>query len=121
MPNFKEHLAVSLATTGVTYLAMCQYYQRKPTAEDALLCVGGGTIAGIVPDVLEPALHPHHRAACHSIAAAGLLAHAGTTLCPVTNEGWTEFAKIFFACLVVGYLTHLVLDGCTPRGLPLIT
>jgi hypothetical protein len=29
-------------------------------------------------------------------------------------------AKIITACIIVGHLTHLVLDACTRKGLPIL-
>lgn len=120
MANFNEHVIVSAAAAGVTYLAMCRYYRRELFFGEGVACIATGAIAGIAPDLLEPAIHPHHRQFCHSATVGALLAGTGATLCTTTSEGWTDAAKILIACTLVGYITHLILDACTPRGLPLL-
>jgi len=120
MPNLKEHLFISAAATGITYLAMSRYYLRQPSLEEAVTCVGVGMLSGIAPDLMEPALHPQHRQFCHSLTAGGLLVHTGLTKCGEQNNNWSQFAKILGACVIIGYLVHLALDATTPRSLPLL-
>jgi hypothetical protein len=99
---------------------MCRYYNRRVDLGELLLCAGAGLLSGGVPDVLEPALHPHHRQLAHSVTVGGLLAKFGVERCSFKNGEWDQFHKILAAALIAGYISHLVADGCTPRGLPLL-
>lgn len=84
----------------------------------------GGAAAAFftnLPDVLEPATSPNHRAVFHSLAFAGVL---GICLYQL-NQWQTENA---FESLLKGvgmlamsaYLIHLALDFSTAKSLPLI-
>jgi hypothetical protein len=46
---------------------------------ELLLATGVGMVVGLLPDLLEPALHPNHRQFFHSYAVTALLAHADNT------------------------------------------
>jgi membrane-bound metal-dependent hydrolase YbcI (DUF457 family) len=128
-------LARSLEQDGLAILA--------ETAGGAL----GGWLGGALPDVLEPATSPRHRALCHSWAAATtILTWANARVadaqqyCRDQAQHWERraasadglgalfatlaallchFAAGFFAGLRGGYVSHLVLDAVTPAGLPL--
>src|SRR2546421_4330066 len=109
MANAAEHGGVGAAAGGVAYLAMCKYYNRQPTFGEFLLCVGVGLVAAAVPDLVEPALHPHHRQLAHSFTTGGLLLKFATEKCSSACE-WDEFQKILLTAASAGYLSHLALD-----------
>ncbi len=74
-----------------------------------------------LPDILEPAVNPHHRQFFHSLAFGGLLIAGGKALYdwqPETDEGrfWRKAGLIGLGA----YLCHLALDATTPRSLPLL-
>jgi membrane-bound metal-dependent hydrolase YbcI (DUF457 family) len=82
---------------------------------------GLAAVATNLPDILEPAVTPHHRQFFHSLAFAGLLIAAGKALYdwqPETDEGrfWRKAGLIGLGA----YLCHLALDATTPRSLPLL-
>jgi membrane-bound metal-dependent hydrolase YbcI (DUF457 family) len=107
----------------------------------------GGMCGGRLPDVLEPATSPQHRDVAHSLLAligvASLTTEAGRRYCraraaecaqrqldPMLDRGsrlslalaeavWKLLAGAL-AGLQAGYVSHLVLDGHTPHGLPLV-
>ena len=110
-----------------------------------------GYAGGKTPDALEPAIHSWHRSECHSVAAGTAviaLAVQGeealrTTLLPraaelrATRLGlpeghsdrlslWLREIGIYMAYgaivgFAAGYTSHLVLDGGTDRGIPLLS
>lgn len=109
----------------------------------------GGWHGGALPDVLEPALTPVHRGAAHSLAmfAGGTTAAVkkGHPFLSETRarvraleaardlevEPWRRFWLTIAVALAhvglgyavgisVGYGSHLALDACTPRSLPLL-
>jgi hypothetical protein len=103
----------------------------------------------MAPDVLEPAVHSHHRNVFHSLSAGGGmvggaltgLGGAGTALraqaarlrltrlsLPETDPRRTQLAiqeHLIYVLLglafgfAVGYASHVVADTMTPRGVPL--
>ena len=119
MPNFKEHLSLSVIVTTATYFAMCRYYGRQPNLGEFLICEGVGIASGAAPDILEPATNPNHRALGHSLAVATGLSKFAITKCNRQNGDWQEFLKICAAVATVSYVVHLIADGFTPNGLPL--
>jgi membrane-bound metal-dependent hydrolase YbcI (DUF457 family) len=82
-----------------------------------LVGVAIGGLAGILPDLLEPADSPFHRKFWHS----GLLSVA---FCRgMVKLGQSGLSEQTIACLqggTAGYLPHLFLDSITPMGLPLV-
>lgn len=86
--------------------------------------LAGGALAAVLtklPDVLEPAVHPHHRQFFHSVACAALVATGWNALYqwqPQTDEG--RFMRKVAMIAAGAYLCHLALDALTPRSLPLV-
>jgi membrane-bound metal-dependent hydrolase YbcI (DUF457 family) len=120
MANAKEHAVIAVIAGGSTYLGLCSYYKRQPSLGEFLVCAGLAPVAGAAPDLLEPAIHPHHRQLAHSFTVGGALAKFAIEKCGNGNCEWEEFSKIAMACGAAGYLSHLVADACTPRCLPLV-
>jgi len=107
----------------------------------------GGWVGGMAPDVLEPATSGHHRDFAHSVAGGALflnpslfalatqwrekgeaLENAASAMDDAVPERenllFRAFALHFAAGALVGflagYVSHLVLDATTPRGIPLL-
>ena len=120
MPNLKEHLGISVVASAGTYFAMCKYYNRQPDLGELLVCTGVGLLTGAAPDAIEPAIHPNHRALGHSLGLGAGLAKFALTKCCKENGDWQEFQKILVGVAIVSYMCHLIADGCTPRGIPLL-
>jgi membrane-bound metal-dependent hydrolase YbcI (DUF457 family) len=107
----------------------------------------GGAIGARLPDVLEPALSPHHRALAHSwlaagglffLARAGWAAHCREQANACRERGVSLWRSVedrqrdrteelvwrFIAGLIMGFIagygSHLALDSATSRGLPLL-
>jgi hypothetical protein len=110
----------------------------------------GGYFGGILPDLLDPPLHPGHRALAHGflpVAAGAAVWNQGLDgwqagLRQLANEqgyrrsqstdpiaaAWYAFAEWalrllsgFLAGFGAGYITHVALDFRTPCCLPLIS
>lgn len=108
----------------------------------------GGTVGQAIPDLLEPALHSHHRDLAHSFAAGVAVVELTRRVIAVWNTYCRANAAAAqrkacpelspserFACgaeaafwkvaigfgpgLAAGYVSHLALDASTPRGIPL--
>ena len=62
MANGTTHYAVG-AMTGI---AMAINGQHKDEPVDPLLAIASSTVFAKLPDIIEPAIHPHHRQFFHS-------------------------------------------------------
>lgn len=120
MANAAQHGLIGTATGVGTYLFMCRRLARKVDFGEMLLCAGLGLITSAVPDIVEPALHSHHRQFFHSVTAGSVLTGFALNRCSHNNELWDDFTKILAAVAVTSYLSHLVADLSTPRGLPVL-
>lgn len=108
----------------------------------------GGFVGGKIPDLIEPASHPNHRGVAHSLTVGGgtVLAFArapsweqrlrdaanrmrnerletegvGRSMLLWLAEVFLRVLTGFLTGLGAGYVSHLALDGCTPRGLPVL-
>lgn len=73
----------------------------------------GGT-AALIPDILEPAVHPDHRRFFHSVTSgsgvAWLLGGPHTSEC-------SPGIQVLLASAAMGYLSHLAADACTPNSI----
>ncbi|MGB0834103.1 MAG: metal-dependent hydrolase [Psychrobium sp.] len=118
MSNGKTHIAVG----AVTGLALALVDNRKhKLIHNPIIAPSLGAAFGKLPDIIEPALHPHHRQFFHSKL---VFAAIGYGLYKTYNwEAQSGFEKIIRGILLIAgcsYLSHLVCDSTTPRGLPLI-
>lgn len=119
---------MSCAATHRNAAALCGIamviLDESPDEERLLLGVAmilGALFGAKLPDILEPAIHSHHRAFCHSLVFAGGMVWAIKKLREWKPET-AEHRLLKAACLgaLVGYGSHLVLDASTPRGLPIV-
>src|SRR6185437_6012817 len=130
MPNRKEHIK-SGGWTGagalmfLNLIAQAERKRQDPTyqfnfvecAGLGILGYGGGAIGAQLPDIFEPANHPGHRDFFHSIAF-GTLAMLGAKKLN-DNPAVSNGVKMVVNTGTLGYLSHLVMDGGTPAGLPI--
>lgn len=150
MAGRREHdaagVVVGVATALITARKDAQPYELM------LEAIGGGfggRFGSHVPDVLEPAVHSHHRDVMHSMTVATALVAKGqkramkvvdrlreradelrgrrdasTDLFErfilVLAEAACRMAAGFVAALIPGYVSHLALDTGTPRSIPLL-
>lgn len=100
------------------------FLDQNPTDERLLLgslLTGSAITASKLPDILEPAIHSHHRKFCHSWLVLLGAVGAGLWLWnwrPTTVE-LRQLRAVLLGALL-GYTSHLGMDAMTPRGLPLI-
>lgn len=131
MPNKKEHfnqgLIIGFITGGgTTFLKEYQKSSNIPNYEinwsrislnsfyGSLLGAG----CGILPDLIEPATDPNHRSFFHSKAFAMLIF---LKLISIKNkQTLDEKSKPLIYAAGVGYLSHLLFDSQTSKGLPQI-
>jgi hypothetical protein len=147
MPDSRTHQIVGSLVGGGNALISAWDSDPAGTLIELVGGMYGGSVGGLLPDWIEPALSPKHRRLAHSWGA--LLASIATNLQAAQDEcrrqaavclarsqdptltainrfllqvGWFfwRFAAGFLSGFAPGYASHLALDGCTPMGLPLI-
>lgn len=131
MANLKKHLAVGAAVAGGANLIyqLVRLYassQRPKSFWDAVaevkwsrvvvFAAAGATIAAL-PDLLEPAYHPNHRAFFHSVCCGSALAYGAFGK---HSERWCNNDRHAARLGALAYLSHLLLDAGTPKSLPLL-
>jgi len=120
MANYKGHL-IAGAITGGSVDIVRKIIENKPLElqDIAMLsiqvCVG--SVGGLIPDKIEPAIHPHHRKFFHSVAMI-LLIGGGLYYLWKTDKV-PEWVKWTGTALGTAYGLHLLIDGFTPAGLPI--
>ncbi len=119
--NGSAHKAIG-AVTGITALAIDNQPDKQSTAHNPLIATPLATFGGMLPDLLEPASRgPHHRRFCHSVAAFCAVGYG--VYKAYKWEPQTELEKCLRITAIVigaGYLSHLIADASTPKGLPII-
>src|SRR5687768_17333319 len=84
MPNKKTHVVVG-GLAGASY-------SIAKTPDPDIFSVAGGTAAGMfggaLPDLMEPASSPNHRAFGHSLLLGGAIAVAAKRL---EESGWDDY------------------------------
>ena len=80
------------------------------------LIIGG--LAGIAPDIIEPATNPNHRGFFHSVAMLNILAYSQDRTWQAHNLA--EEQKQLISTLIDAYTSHLLSDSTTQKGLPLL-
>jgi len=119
MPCANTHRVVNFAA-AFSYLASRAKDKQNGIAHPL---VGSSVLAllATLPDVIEPAIHPHHRQFFHSVTFAGVVGY-GVYRAYSWQTQTPQEDFIRSAALVLGsaYLLHLLADSLTSRSLPLI-
>ena len=150
MPDGRTHREAGMVCGGLVAVARARPQDGDANILIMLGGGVGGYIAAQWPDLLEPAVSPNHRQAAHSVAVGGGLVSYAARAVPAWETHWRsiaidarnrrlqpttapseQFLLLAAECLAWllvgvlagmtgGYVSHLVLDGCTSAGLPLI-
>jgi inner membrane protein len=116
MANAKQHALIGAGVGAVGWFLYCKLFDRPVEVGEVLLAAGVGMIGGLLPDLLEPAIHPNHRQFFHSYAATALLAHANHHV--AKNVQLPADARAGIHLISLGFFSHLAADAHTPKGLP---
>ncbi len=149
MPNKNVHVPVGMASGLAYSLYLTRNQQGDDRLLEALGALIGGYWGGRLPDVLEPANSSMHRAFAHSASTGAALTLAAHTAAeewsfffreraaelqhqretnPMSDIGLiinAVFGVILRVAagigpgLIAGYASHLAMDACTSRSLPL--
>lgn len=118
MANSNVHAAVGAGVGVLSYLPFCKFTGHGVKFGEACLAGGAGAVMGLVPDLLEPALEPNHRRFFHSLAAVALIVEGNRRT--FGNPQVRHEEKFALGLGSAAYLSHLLLDGVTPKGLPIV-
>ena len=118
--NGKEHLLLGGVISGCGYVLYRLAEKKQIDLLDLILYSIGGAIAGILPDILEPATNPSHRSLFHSITTFIMIAQANNSICDDSNQTLTNDQKTAISIFSAAYCSHLVTDSFTTKGLPIL-
>lgn len=116
--------AATHGLAGFVAVATCSAADEKRRGQatlQPLLDGVAGALLTSLPDKLEPAIHPNHRQFFHSVAFAAGVGYA--TYRAYKWQPTDDWERVLRWLLVIGgaaYLTHLALDACTAKSLPLV-
>jgi membrane-bound metal-dependent hydrolase YbcI (DUF457 family) len=120
MANFQGHLIAGVVTGGSIDIIR-KIGDNKPLEprDIAMICgeVCLGAAGGVLPDRLEPAIHPQHRKFFHSILFLSLIGVGLVLLWK--SESITEWIKWLLTALAAAFIIHLIIDAFTPASLPI--
>jgi hypothetical protein len=114
----EEHAVVGAIIGGGGYLAYKLLKQEPLDPIEAIMSLVGGAIAGLAPDLIEPPTGPNHRSFFHSPAILALIADGNRRA--LNSERLNESQKLMLCLFSAAYASHLVTDGTTPKGLPVL-
>lgn len=117
MPRKITHAIIGGGVGTLCYLGYCWFAKNKPSVQGLGTAFGLGGLGGSIPDIIEPASNPNHRKFFHS---AGFSTFLASFLKVITDDD--EIAhdkKLAFIILILSYLSHILSDSTTPRGIPL--
>jgi len=122
MASSKQHFAIGAALgAGLNLAYQLVQLQRDPSRPfdlfqlAAYAALGGGI--AVLADAIEPATNPNHRGFFHSFTFASVSSYA----CYGRHtENWSSDQKTAARFVHACYVSHLVADAITPRGLPIL-
>jgi hypothetical protein len=131
MPNAKKHAVAGAVVGGGLNLAwqlLNQLDSHDPPKDfwEALNRIdllqvaafaGAGAICASIPDLLEPANNPNHRAIFHSVCCGGAIMYGAFGK---HTENLTPGDRHALRVAALSYLSHLWLDSDTPKSLPFL-
>ena len=149
MAGYRTHKVVGGAVGATVALAYAQNQPPLLAMAETLGGLLAGQHAGTWADITEPAISSHHRDFCHALAptayGATLVFRSADTMqaslrsqaqvyfqqAASTNDGLQQFVNIAAGLLLhviagavpavpASYVSHIVLDAVTPRGVPLL-
>lgn len=149
MPCYKEHKTAASIVGGVTALAFATEQPPLQMLAEVAGGVFMGGHAGTWADQIEPGISSYHRQEAHALVPSlfgaqlvfqnvasfqGSLRQAATGCFEIAQSTTNPFQAVinllvgfglhFVAgaapAIATGYLSHVALDACTPRGVPLI-
>jgi inner membrane protein len=116
MADAKTHALIAGVAGVAAYAVYCHRNALEVRFLDAVVSGWVAVVGGLAPDLIEPANNPNHRSLFHSLAAGAALIQGTNQV--QANDRIPDNAKLIMFLLVVGYVSHLLVDAITPKGLP---
>ena len=113
-----EHAIIGALVSVGLYGLYKHLKQEKPTVLGAIGSLLLGGIAGVLPDIVEPATNPNHRSLFHSITLLAMVAYGNKKVWE--SQNLTEDQKLIVSMLSAAYGSHLVSDSGTPKSIPFL-
>lgn len=113
MPDFATHACVGALAGGSANAISSFRTVGKIDGNSIFFGILGGVAGGVLADILDPATSPNHRGFFHAIMPTAFV-YVKTDFSAVEDLR----LQAFFRGLLYGYLSHLVLDARTRKGLP---
>ena len=135
MPNGTTHIFAGTICGAVGSLVIQNRVHENKQFEPGhlLLSTGTGAAASRLPDILEPAIHPNHRAFFHSFTFGALLGFGAVQAfrniklkseerkaAGIDQVSGTEILLGIALIVIFVVLLHLLMDSFTKKGLPII-
>lgn len=120
MPCAATHRLVNMTATAAFLAAHKPGPDNHALPHPAVGATLSATLATL-PDLIEPAVHPHHRQFFHSLVFAGLVGYGIHKAYHWQPQ--TQLHEIIRLAVLLGgsaYLLHLAADFMTARSLPFI-
>jgi membrane-bound metal-dependent hydrolase YbcI (DUF457 family) len=120
--NGKQHRQIG-AVAGAFFTIAKHYFEKADNPEkefpwgELALNTGIGYVLGSLPDWIKPAVHSHHRKFFHSTVAGAGVAYGAFG---EHARNWDEEFKVPVQGTALAYISHLVADATTPRGIALV-
>jgi membrane-bound metal-dependent hydrolase YbcI (DUF457 family) len=118
MARLRVHAGWGAVAGLGAYLGYKWFTGEKMTFMGAFASACGGAIIACLPDILEPATDPNHRALFHSITSLAAIA-IGDVYC-LNSENVSPDMKVAVFVASVAYGSHGVIDAMTPKMLPVV-
>lgn len=120
--NGPAHKAIGAAACVAAFAVIDKQPSQQSAAHHPILVALLGAWGGSLPDKLEPAsIGPHHRKFFHSLVSLGAVGYGVYQAYkwePQTE--WEKLLRVVLIAVGLGYLSHLIADFTTPKGLPII-
>ncbi|MDP8233602.1 MAG: metal-dependent hydrolase [Candidatus Saelkia tenebricola] len=118
MARRNEHIVIGACAGGIIYSVYCWVADKEWSLKKFSQSLGLGALAGMLPDLMEPAINPNHRAFFHSLGFSAVVSYG--VKYANKSQALTDAQKSVLNVLGAGYLSHLGLDIMTPKRLPLV-
>lgn len=118
LPSSDEHLLIGAIAGVLAYTGYRLHRRKEIKIEGVIKSAIVGGIFSLAPDILEPATNPNHRALFHSITT--LTSGSYGSYKGLKNDKINESIKELLVPALAGYSSHLLADGTTPKGLPIL-
>lgn len=117
MPSKTVHIAIGALAGVGTYYLICKTRNQPIELKWLIGSATLGAVVGMLPDVIERPLNPHHRQLFHSIGFALAITLSGKK---IQESEIDSGIKNVTSILIGSYVSHIAIDAFTPMSIPLL-